>query len=123
MFGFAGRSGMRRPSGRIRRALETHDLPDGTAIANLGVVERPGHYAGHEVTLLRVFDPKRAVRRGVEIYRSYAYDDLNAHPDLVMAAGHTEPDGTVVLDEPRHGSVRPRSRSVSARSMEERHGG
>jgi hypothetical protein len=86
------------------------------------VVERRGSYAGHDVTLLRVFDPNRAVRRGVEIYRSYAYDDLNAHLDLILAAGHTEPDGTVVLDGPRHASVGPRSRSGSARSMEERHG-
>ena len=97
MFDFLRRSGMRSPSVAILRALEADSLPPGTAFSALGVVESRGTYSGRNVTYIRVFDPKRAVAQGVEVLTQHAYQDLNAHPDLVLRAGFVERDGTVVL--------------------------
>ena len=110
MFEFLRKPGMRRPSAAVRRALATHDLPPGTNISELGVVERPGTYGGREVTLIRVFDPARAVRRAVNVFSEQTYDELNAHLDLVLSAGHIERNGTVILDGPRHVSVKTAGR-------------
>jgi hypothetical protein len=49
------------------------------------------------VTFVRVFDPKLAAARGVEVSASFSYQDLNAHLDLVLRTGIIERDGTVVL--------------------------
>jgi hypothetical protein len=95
MFGFKRRSGVRGPSAAIRRALEADGLPPGEgAAAALGVVEQPGRYSGRKVTFIRVFDSGRAAGRGLDVR---AFDDLDAHPDLVLRAGHVEQDGAVVV--------------------------
>ena len=44
-----------------------------------------------------LFDPKRAVAQGVDVLTQHGYQDLNAHPDLVLRAGFIERDGRVVL--------------------------
>jgi hypothetical protein len=106
MFDFLRKPGMRRPSRAVRRALATHDLPPGTNRSELGVVERRATYGGREVTLIRVFDPAQAVRRGVNVFTEQTYEDLNPHLDLVLSAGHIEQNGTVILDGPRHVSVK-----------------
>ncbi len=97
MFDFLRRSGMRSPSAAIRRALEADGLPPGADLSTLGVVESRGTYAGRTVTFIRLFDPAAAARRSVDVFARHTYDDLNAHLDLVLRAGHTERDGTVVL--------------------------
>lgn len=102
MFELLRRRGMRRPSPAIRRALAARPLPPGVDAAELGVVQRPGTYAGRDVTFIRIFDPARAARRAVDVFGAHTYDDLNAHLDLVLGAGRIEPDGAVILDEPRH---------------------
>ena len=56
------------------------------------VVEREEKYSGRKVTQVRIFDPSKAEAHGVAVG---AYDDLDAHPDLVLWAGRVEQDGTV----------------------------
>jgi hypothetical protein len=56
------------------------------------VVERKERYSGRKVTQVRIFDPSQAEARGVAVR---AYDDLDAHPDLVLWTGRVEQDGTV----------------------------
>ena len=94
MFAFLRRSGVRRPSPAIQRALEARGLPSGMDPAALGMVASRGKYAGRGVTYFRIFDPLRAAERGVEVHTSR---DLDAHPELVLAAGHVERDGSVAL--------------------------
>ena len=97
MFDFLRGSGMRSPSAAILRALEADSLPPGTVVSTLGVVQSRGTYSGRKVTYIRVFDPKRAVAQGVDVLTQHGYQDLNAHPDLVLRAGFIERDGRVVL--------------------------
>lgn len=97
MFDFLRKPGMRTPSAALRRALEANSLPAGADVAELGVVESRGSYAGRPVTYIRVFDPASAVRRSVDVYSRQAYKDFNAHLDLVLRAGFVEQDGRVVL--------------------------
>ena len=94
MFGFKRRFGVQSPSAAIRRALEADGLPPAVDAASVGVVESRGTYAGRTVTYIRVFDPARAAERGVDVH---AFGDLEAHPELVLRAGHIEKDGTVVI--------------------------
>ena len=97
MFDFLRKSGMRRPSAAIVRALEAEGLPPGTDVSELGVAESRGHYSGREVTFFRLFDPQRTAARAVNVLTSYTYQDLNSHLDLVLRAGHIEQDGTIVI--------------------------
>ena len=97
MFGFLRRSGLRSPSAALRRALEADGLPPGTDVSTLGVVESSHRYAGRKVTAFRVFDPKRAAGRAVDLFTNSTYDDLGAHLDLVLRAGFIDQDGTVVI--------------------------
>src|SRR5687768_4485508 len=96
MFGFTGRSDARSPSAALLRALEVDGLPpERVGALALGVVESRGRYAGRTVSYVRVFDPARAVERGLDIR---AFGDLDRHRTLVLRSGHVERDGTVVLD-------------------------
>jgi hypothetical protein len=88
---------MRYPSAAIRGALGPDGLPPGTDLDALGVVEARGAYSGRAVTYFRVFDPKRAAARAVDVFADHTYRDLDAHPELVLRAGFVERDGTVVL--------------------------
>ena len=97
MFDFLHRSGMRRPSAAIRRALEADGLPPGTDVAALGVVTARGTYANRKVTFIRIFDPARTAAQAVDVFTDFTYQDLNAHLELVLRAGFVEQDGTVVL--------------------------
>jgi hypothetical protein len=62
--------------------------------AMLSVVQQRGSYAGRRVTYFRVFDPARNAEQAVVIRQ---YTDLDACPELVVASGHIEQDGAVVL--------------------------
>ena len=96
MFDFLRRSGMQCPSGAVFRALEAQGLPPGTDISALGVVRSLGRFAGRKVTYLRVYDPRRAATRVANVFTKFTYQDLDAHPYLVLRAGFIEQDGTVV---------------------------
>jgi hypothetical protein len=47
------------------------------------------------VTYFRVFDPAHVATRAVT---TAAYNDLDPYPDLVVATGHVEQNGAVVLN-------------------------
>jgi hypothetical protein len=96
MFGFLRRPGMRSPSPAIRRALEADGLP-AADVSRLGVVHSPGTFSGRRANFIRVFDRERAAARAVNVFSKHTYEDLNAHPDLVLRAGFVERDGTVVI--------------------------
>ena len=95
MFGFKRRSGPRGPSAAILGAIQRDGWPAGVDAASaLRVVESSGTYSGRPVTYVRVFDTARAGERELNIQ---AFGDLDAHPDLVLRAGHVEGDGAVVI--------------------------
>jgi hypothetical protein len=75
----------------------------------LRILEQHGSYSGRRVNFFRVFDTEHAAERGVHP-RSFA--DLDAHPDLVLAAGHIEHGGAVAL------TSRPKSESTQAPTRE-----
>jgi hypothetical protein len=113
MFGFLRRSGIRGLSPAIRRALEADGL-SAADVSRLGVVESPGTFSGRKATFIRVFDPKRAVGRPINASSEHAYEDLNAHLDLVLRAGFVERDGTVVIYSRAPGLDAPVPRRVPA---------
>jgi len=94
MFGFRRKPAVRQPSAALSRAMVASGLPPGCddPITAFRVVERQEKYSGRKVTQVRIFDPSKAEARGVAVG---AYDDLDAHPDLVLWAGRVEQDGTV----------------------------
>jgi hypothetical protein len=94
MFGFKRKPAVRQPSAALSRAIVASGLPPGCndPVTTFRVVERQEKYSGRKVTQVRIFDPSQAEARGVAVG---AYDDLDAHPDLVLWAGRVEQDGTV----------------------------
>jgi len=96
MFDFMRRSSPQSPTAAIRHALTADGVfsAGGESIA-LGVVESRGRYAGRTVRYFRVFDPARTGTQGLAIR---SYQDLSAHPGLLLRTGHVEEDGSVVID-------------------------
>ena len=95
MFGFIRKPGARSPSTAIRRAIEADGLPLGVDRPSaLAVVERRGHYEHRRVTHIRIFEPAWAQALGVDVQ---LFDDLDAHPSLILKSGHIERDGEVVI--------------------------
>jgi hypothetical protein len=96
MFDFMRRSSPQSPTTAIRHALKEDGLfsAGGESVA-LSVVESRGRYAGRTVRYFRVFDPARTGTRGLNIR---SYQDLNAHPSLLLRTGHVEEDGSVIVD-------------------------
>ncbi len=94
MFSMFRKSQAHRPTAALVRALTSDGLPPGMEPATLSVLEHNGSYSGRKVTYFRVFDPLRIAERSIKVAE---YGDLDAHPDLVIGAGHVEKDGTVVL--------------------------
>ena len=90
-------SGMHYPSAAMLSALEAGGMPSGTMVSTLGVVESPGKASGRKVTYFRVFDPKQAAARAVDVFTKFTYQDLGNHLDLVLRSGFIERDGTIVL--------------------------
>ena len=107
MFGFIRRPGARSPSTAIRRAIEADGLPLGVDRPSaLAVVERHGRHERRSVTYIRIFEPAWAQALGVDVR---GFDDLDAHPSLVLKSGHIERDGAVVITARASESVRPPS--------------
>ena len=94
MFGFKRKPAVQQPSAALSRAIVASGLPSGCndPTTTFRVVERQEKDSGRKVTQVRVFDPSQAEARGVAVG---AYDDLDAHPDLVLWTGRVEQDGTV----------------------------
>ena len=88
MFGFMRRSAVWRPSKAIRRALEMDGLPPGIGSASLlRVIELKGRFSDRKVTHIRICDPVRVAERALTV-RSFR--DFDAHPEMVVRAGHIE---------------------------------
>ena len=95
MFDFLRRSRPQHPATALRRALERDGLlPAGAAPPAFDVVEARGRYAGRTVRYFRAFDPARAGALGLTIR---SYQDLSAHPGLLLRTGHVEEDGAVII--------------------------
>ena len=95
MFGFMRRSAVRRPGKALRRALEKDGLPPGIVSASvLRVVELKGRFSDRKVTHIRIFDPARVLQCAPAV-RSFR--DLDAHPDMVLRAGHIETNGSIFI--------------------------
>ena len=96
MFDFMRRPSPQSPTTAIRHALREDGLfsAGGESVA-LSVVESRGRYAGRTVRYFRVFDPARTGTSGLNIR---SYQDLNAHPSLLLRTGHVEEDGSVIID-------------------------
>ncbi len=95
MSGFMHRSGSRKLSRAMRRALESDGLPSWIRSASmLRVAQSGGRVSDRKVTFIRVFDPVRTAERALDV-RSFR--DLDAQPGLILKAGHIEPDGIVVI--------------------------
>jgi hypothetical protein len=95
VFGLIRKPGARSPSTATRRAIETDGLPLGVDRPSArAVVERRGRYQHRSVTYIRIFEPAWARALGVEVR---AFDDLDAHPSLILKSGHIEQDGEVVI--------------------------
>jgi hypothetical protein len=90
----------------VTQALLGSGVPAELDPAMLSVVQQRGSYAGRRVTYFRVFDPARNAEQAVVIRQ---YTDLDACPELVVASGHIEQDGALVL-------ARPESASTPART-------
>jgi hypothetical protein len=58
------------------------------------VVERRGRHERRPVTYIRIFEPAWARALGVDVQ---GFDDLDAHPSLILKSGHIERDGEVVI--------------------------
>jgi hypothetical protein len=96
MFDFLRRSSPQSPTAAIRHALKEDGLfSAGGESTALGVVESRGRYAGRTVRYFRVFDPARTGTHGLTIR---SYQDLSAHPGLLLRTGHVEEDGSVIID-------------------------
>jgi hypothetical protein len=111
MFSFLRRSSFRSHElpATIRMALVNDGLAPGIDPNALRLLEQHGSYSGRRVNFFRVFDSGRAAERGVQP-RSFA--DLDAHPELVLAAGHIEHGGAVAL------TARTRSEATQAPTRE-----
>jgi hypothetical protein len=95
VFGFIRRPGARSPSTAIRRAIEADGLPLGVDRPSaLAVVERRSRHGRRPVTYIRIFEPAWAQALGVDVQ---LFDDLDAHPSLILKSGHVERDGQVVI--------------------------
>jgi hypothetical protein len=79
----------------LSEALVTAGRASSADIGGLQVLERRGNYSGRKVTYFRVFDPIHVAARAVT---AAAYTDLDPYPDLVLATGHLEQDGMVMLN-------------------------
>jgi hypothetical protein len=101
MFDFLRRS--RRPelAATVRKSLMADQLPAGLDPLTLSVLQRRASYSGRGVTDFRVFDPAAATASGINPRR---FEDLDVHPELILAAGHVEHGGAIVL-KPRATTV------------------
>jgi hypothetical protein len=94
-------------------ALVNDGLSQGSDPNALRLLEQHGSYSGRRVNFFRVFDTGRAAERGVHP-RSFA--DLDAHPELVLAAGHIEHGGAVALTpRPKHEATQVPTRELADR--------
>ena len=94
MLRFFRRSQSNHPGRLLTQALRRTGMAAGVDPAMLSVVQQSGSYSGRRVTYFRVFDPTRNIERSAVIRQ---YTDLDSCPELVVASGHIERGGDIVL--------------------------
>lgn len=110
MFSFLRKSQSHQPTAAIAQALASDGLPPGMDPKSLSVLTHNGSYSGRKVSYFRVFDPLRVTERSLKVQD---FADLDTHPELVIASGHVEHNGAVVLTRTEHRTL---SSSSFARS-------
>jgi hypothetical protein len=122
MFGLFRRPAPRPLTDAIRQAIQRDGHTPATIDpAQLRMVESKGRYSDRKVTYFRVFDPARAMERGLDTPR---YQDLDVFLGLVVRSGHIESDGTIVLTRPvvvRLPSTPPRAQADRALHADDAH--
>jgi hypothetical protein len=94
MFSLLRQATSAKSSLAIQQALVRQGLPFGMSVNGLRVLTRKGNYAGRSVRYFSAFDLDQAAQGGVAVR---TFNDLNAHPDLIVGSGHVERDGAVSL--------------------------
>jgi hypothetical protein len=94
MFGFFRNTASPKSSLAIQQALVQQGLPIGMSVNGLRVLTRKGNFAGRSVRYFLAFDTDQAAQGGVAVR---TFNDLDAHPDLVVGSGHVERDGAISL--------------------------
>jgi hypothetical protein len=94
MFSFFRKGASPQSLHAIQQALVKQGLPFGTSVNGLRVLTRQGSYDGRSVRYFRAFDAGQAAQGGIA---PLIFDDLDAHPDLVIGSGHVERGGAVSL--------------------------
>ena len=94
MFSLFRKSQPRHLTPALSHAIVSDGLPPGMDPSSLSVVSEHGSYSGRDVSYFRVFDPARVAERHLQVRR---FTDLDTSPDLVIASGHVEAAGAVVL--------------------------
>jgi hypothetical protein len=96
MFSFLRNTSPHQPSVALQQALTQQGLPLGLPANTLRVLTAQGKYAGRAVRYFRVFDPHGAAQGNLTVR---TFEDLDAHPELVLGSGHVEHDGALALTE------------------------
>jgi hypothetical protein len=94
MFGFLRKGASPASSLAIQQALVKQGLPFGMSVDRLRVLTRQGHYAGRSVRYFLAYDAQQAAQSGLALR---TFEELDAHPDLVVGSGHLERDGAMAL--------------------------
>ena len=94
MFSFFRNTASSKSSLAIQHALVQQGLPFGMSVDTLRVLTRKGNYAGRSVRYFLAFDADQAAQGGLTPRK---FDELDAHPDLVIGSGHVERDGAISL--------------------------
>jgi hypothetical protein len=94
MFSFFRNVASTESSPAIQQALVHQGLPLGVSVNRLRVLTRKGNYAGRSVHYFRAFDVDQAAKSGVA---PRTFNELDAHPQLIVGSGHIERDGAVAL--------------------------
>jgi hypothetical protein len=96
MLSFRRNAAWQEPSVALQQALVRQGLPFGTSVNTLRVLTSQGSYAGRSVRFFRAFDPHQAMQGDVSVR---TFQDLDAHPELVVGSGHVEHGGVLSLTE------------------------
>jgi hypothetical protein len=94
MFNFFSRSHARDAT--IRQALAQSGVSAATDPTRVAVLENQGQYSGRRVTFFRAFEP--------------------GHQDALLASGHVEHEGVVVINSPRELHDNPGARVPANRA-------
>ena len=111
MFSFFRKGPSPASSLAIEQALVKQGLPFGMSVNRLRVLTRQGNYSGRSVRYFRAYDADQAAQGGLN---PRTFDELDAHPDLIIGSGHVERDGGVALIRREPSTLAPSPTRASA---------